>query len=76
MTDTNYGNEFVIGSTEDTHIISEYIEGLSLGHSKEDAIKYLSRKISLPILLTTLTTIIGFSTKAPIICTILPIREK
>lgn len=53
----------VIGSTEDTHIISEYDEALHLKRGlKDQALKYLSQKISIPILLTTITTTVGFGT--------------
>lgn len=53
----------VIGSTEDTHIISEYDEALHIKRGiKDHALKYLSQKISIPILLTTITTAVGFGT--------------
>lgn len=53
----------VIGSTEDTHIISEYDEALHIKRGIiDEALNYLSQKISVPILLTTITTAIGFST--------------
>ena len=53
----------VIGSTEDTHIISEYEEALHVKKGVKDyALKYLSHKISIPIILTTITTAVGFGT--------------
>lgn len=50
----------VIGSTEDIHIISEYFEGLKLKKDRNKAIVYLSAKISTAILITSLTTFLGF----------------
>lgn len=50
----------IIGSTEDTHIIVEFMEGLEQSGNRKRAIKYLSRKISLAIILTSTTTIFGF----------------
>lgn len=53
----------VIGSTEDTHIIAEYDEALEVKKNIADnALNYLSQKISIPIFLTTITTAIGFGT--------------
>jgi len=53
-----------IGSTEDTHMISEYYVELLKGHVKKDAIRHMIRRLSLPILLTSFTTALGFSTLA------------
>ncbi|MEA3429303.1 MAG: MMPL family transporter, partial [Thermodesulfobacteriota bacterium] len=51
----------VIGSTEDIHILSEYLEGVQeTGGSRTEAIKIMSGKVSTAILLTSLTTFIGF----------------
>ncbi len=50
----------VIGSTEDVHIISEYFEGLKIKKDKNKAIKYLSYKIGTAILITSMTTFLGF----------------
>ena len=51
----------VIGSTEDIHILSEYLEGVEkTGGSRTEAIKIMSGKVSTAILLTSLTTFIGF----------------
>lgn len=53
---------FIIGATEDTHIMSEYIEGLEHEGSREKAITYFAKKITVAILMTSSTTIIGFAT--------------
>ena len=53
-----------IGSTEDTHMISEYYIELIKGHAKKDAVKRMIRRLALPILLTSFTTALGFSTLA------------
>ena len=53
---------FIIGATEDTHIMSEYIEGLEHKGSRYKAITYFSEKITVAILMTSITTIIGFAT--------------
>ena len=51
---------FIIGSTEDCHILAEYMEGLKKKPDRSFAIAYYSKKVSLAITLTTLTTVIGF----------------
>jgi len=48
----------LIGTTEDTYLISEYVEEVKKG--EKDIILNISKKLSLPIILTSLTTIIGF----------------
>lgn len=53
---------FIIGATEDTHIMSEYIEGLEHEGDRSRAITYFSKKIAVAILMTSVTTIIGFAT--------------
>jgi uncharacterized protein len=52
----------VIGSTEDTHIISGYLDGLEKSNKRILAIELMSHRLSSPILLTSITTAIGFST--------------
>lgn len=52
----------VIGSTEDTHIISGYLDGLDKHGNRNLAIELMSHRLSSAILLTSLTTAIGFST--------------
>lgn len=52
----------VIGSTEDTHMISGYLDGLEKNNKRLLAIELMSHRLSSPILLTSLTTAIGFST--------------
>ncbi len=53
---------FIIGATEDTHIMSEYIEGLEHEGDRSGAITYFAKKIVVAILMTSATTIIGFAT--------------
>jgi uncharacterized protein len=50
----------VIGSTEDVHILSEYMEGLHLHKKKLSAIHYMASKVGTAIALTGITTVIGF----------------
>ncbi|MBC8549912.1 MAG: MMPL family transporter [Candidatus Brocadiales bacterium] len=51
----------VLGATEDMHIISEYFNGVGEGKTKLQAIDYMSRKVSTAIVLTALTTFLGFA---------------
>ena len=53
----------VIGSTEDTHMMAAYYRGLraSGNGSRDKAIQYMARHIGLPLILTVLTTVLGFS---------------
>ena len=53
----------VIGSTEDTHMMAAYFRGLKNDQDspRDEAIYYMSRHISLPLVLTVLTTVLGFS---------------
>ncbi len=51
----------VIGSTEDMHILSEYMEGMHECNSDRlKAIEYMSRKLGVALLLTSVTTFAGF----------------
>ncbi|MBN2516550.1 MAG: MMPL family transporter [Deltaproteobacteria bacterium] len=51
----------VIGSTEDIHILSEYLEGIEETRGdRDEAIKIMSGKVGTAVLLTSLTTFIGF----------------
>ena len=51
----------VIGSTEDIHMLSEYMEGIEETKGKRDeAISIMSGKVGTAVLLTSLTTFIGF----------------
>jgi uncharacterized protein len=51
----------VIGSTEDVHLMSEYMEGLHQEKGiKEKAVHYMASKVGTAVLLTALTTCIGF----------------
>jgi len=49
-----------IGSTEDTHIFSEYLTGFQKTGARREAIYYTIDNISLPLFLTGLTTFFGF----------------
>ena len=51
-----------VGSTEDTHMLSGYLQGLSSKSKnvREDAVRFMLKKIGLPTLLTALTTALGF----------------
>ena len=58
----------VIGSTEDTHIMAAYFRGLIKQGDSVDkkvargkAIEYLARHVGLPLVLTVLTTALGFA---------------
>ena len=51
----------VIGSTEDMHLLSEYIEGLEENEGKKlEAVDYMVSKTGTAVLLTALTTFLGF----------------
>ncbi len=52
----------VIGCTEDIHMLSEYSEQLKAGNEKLKAIRNMAIKCGLAIFLTSLTTLLGFST--------------
>lgn len=56
----------VIGSTEDTHILSAYLDGLREGEtsSRAVAIRFMARHMGLPILITSFTTAFGFGSNA------------
>ena len=49
-----------VGSTEDIHLFSEYLSGIRETGSRETAIPYMIRKSSSALLLTALTTFLGF----------------
>ena len=53
----------VIGSTEDTHMMAAYFRGLKNDQDspRDKAVYYMTRHISLPLVLTVLTTVLGFS---------------
>ncbi len=54
----------VIGSTEDTHLMSAFFRGLATAKEKEprkEAIEYMASHIGLPLVLTVLTTSLGFA---------------
>jgi len=54
----------VIGSTEDTHMMAAFLRGLSQkqsGGSRKEAVKYMAKHIGLPMMLTVLTTTLGFA---------------
>lgn len=49
-----------IGFTEDVHMLSEYHEGLRKGMEKVSAIRHMAGDSALPLLITTVTTVLGF----------------
>ena len=56
----------VIGSTEDVHMISAYMAGLNGGEGerksadRQSAVASMARRVGMPILITSLTTAVGF----------------
>jgi len=50
----------VIGSTEDVHLLSEYFEGVRLKGSRNLAISFMISKMGTVVLVTSLTTFLGF----------------
>lgn len=56
---------FVMGATEDIHLLSEYIHELENKQEKLTAIFNMAVKSGTAILLTSLTTFLGFATIAP-----------
>jgi predicted RND superfamily exporter protein len=50
----------VLGSTEDIHLLAEYSEGLEHTGERTKAIEYMSGKVGTAVLLTALTTFLGF----------------
>jgi uncharacterized protein len=54
----------VIGSTEDTHMMAAFLRGLDQNageYSREEAVKYMAKHIGVPLILTVLTTTLGFA---------------
>ncbi|CAK8724257.1 hypothetical protein KKHLCK_13855 [Candidatus Electrothrix laxa] len=49
-----------LGSTEDTHIFAKYLTGLQETGSRHKAILFMIEQSSLPLVLTALTTFLGF----------------
>lgn len=50
----------IIGSTEDIHLLSEYLTGISLGLKRRPAIERMANKMALAVSLTFITTYLGF----------------
>jgi predicted RND superfamily exporter protein len=50
----------VLGCTEDIHLLSEYAKGIRKGLSRRMAIRHMASECWKPILLTFLTTLVGF----------------
>lgn len=50
----------VIGSTEDMHLINEYIEGLKQKSNRLFAVEFMISKMGVVVFLTALTTFLGF----------------
>ena len=53
----------VIGSTEDTHMMAAYFRGLDVNNEdpRNEAITHMTKHIGLPLVLTVLTTALGFA---------------
>lgn len=51
----------VIGSTEDAHVLSEYMEGIREKKERGEAVRYMADKVGTAVLLTATTTFIGFA---------------
>lgn len=53
----------VIGSTEDTHMMAAYFRGLqdNVENPRDQAVYYMAKHIGLPLVLTVITTSLGFS---------------
>ena len=53
----------VIGSTEDTHMVAAFFRGLNDEHKdpRGEAISYMARHLGIPVILTVLTTVLGFA---------------
>lgn len=54
----------IIGSTEDVHILSEYQQLRAAGEPNEDAVRGIAKELGLTLLLTGMTTTIGFGATA------------
>lgn len=56
------GLVIVIGSTEDTHMLSAYLQGIDQDQQKQRmaAIRFMAIHVGLPIFITSFTTMIGF----------------
>lgn len=56
----------VIGSTEDTHIVAAYLQGLKHDNTGQrfPAIRYMASHVGVPIFITSFSTIIGFLSNA------------
>ena len=50
----------IIGSTEDIHLLAEYLVGISRGLTRREAIDRMANKMALAISLTFITTYLGF----------------
>ncbi len=53
---------FILGATEDMHLIAEYQQGLAKGYDRLQAIEHMAEEGGLAVLLTGLTTFLGFLT--------------
>lgn len=53
----------VIGSTEDTHMVAAFFHGMAadVADARDAAIEYMARMLGVPVALTVLTTVLGFS---------------
>lgn len=51
----------VIGSTEDAHVLAEYMEGIREKKERGEAVRYMAGKVGTAVLVTATTTFIGFA---------------
>lgn len=51
----------VIGATEDMHILSEYLDGVQEHGNRVEGVKYLGKSLGFAVILTFLTTVLGFA---------------
>jgi uncharacterized protein len=50
----------IIGSTEDTHILSEFMTGMSKTGDREKSVEYMANNVGVALVLTAFTTVAGF----------------
>lgn len=54
----------IIGSTEDIHLLAEYLSGLHRSQNRQQALNFMSANMGTAVLLTFVTTYVGFLTIA------------
>jgi len=50
----------IVGSTEDIHLVTEHLRGIGLGYNRARAVRYMLNKMGLAVILTALTSALGF----------------